>query len=76
MWNPFNKKELKPKKLYFPERDIKKFLTLYDDYASTPKSTLKRYNLWRYIADIFPEVENGAWHVEPRNGVKPYVCKV
>ena len=73
----FKRKKTERKKLFFPQDKIREVFRLYDNYASAPTNndTLKKYELWSYIATIFPEVKNGKWELSAKPVFNPCVIR-
>ena len=52
--------------LIVPEEKVLGLLELWDRYVIRTENDCKteRYDLWKYIEDLFPEVKSGGWAIK------------
>lgn len=72
-------RKVEPERLYFQEDQLLGLYQRYDAYVAKERGdNTEKFQLWQYIAEIFPEVKNGEWFLYTyasgaENVFKPFV---
>jgi hypothetical protein len=61
-----------PRVLRIPEDKVAEFWQLYDASVSSNESNVLRYALWKFLKEIFPELnEGGDWKIHTKSILFP-----
>ena len=63
-----------PRRLEIPRNRVVDLLERWDRYCAEP-TTMHRFSAWSAIAEAFPEVREGEWHMDVTRALHPVVVE-